>query len=194
MKKNITLIVLSLFLLAGLIKPTESYGQITSSDDINSESIVYWFDINFRIVTDTKTKLKSYSVRRTSNQIKAATIIEYDEKLWEALSRGGLFPVGPFSNYDEADQAKVYYNIGKEEKQDSLFEAGRTVYWFVLRVKRRKRSNSWELIRIPGAIASGDYDLFQTFLETNLSANVLTIGPFWNQPEAEEAKRRYRLH
>ncbi|NPA44729.1 MAG: hypothetical protein GXO49_04275, partial [Chlorobi bacterium] len=45
-----------------------------------------------------------------------------------------------------------------------------------------------------GSIASGSYQDFDNFLRDNLKMRVMTVGPFLYMPEAEEAKRTYRLH
>lgn len=183
-----------LFFISAIFIPTNTYSQVTDSGNMSEGNIVYWYYINLRILTDPQTKIQSYDVRLIGDQISAGTIKEYDIKLWESLSRGSRIPVGPFYRYDEANQAKKFYKIGANQEQDSLFNSDRQVFWFILHVKKRSRSKSFMLIRKPGAIASGDYDTFKSFLEGNLNLQVLTIGPFWDQPEAEESKRRYRLH
>lgn len=193
MKKNITTIItLSLFLLATLIKPTNAYGQITDSHYISNKTIVYWFNINLEIVTDSTTLLNNYKINQSTNTVQSGTIKAYDKIIAKSLRKGEAFPLGIFYEYEEANQAKSFYNIG--EKQNSLFESEREVYWFVLKVERRKISNSWKLIRVPAAIASGEYRFFEESLSSHLESNLIIVGPFWNHAEAEEAKRRYRLH
>lgn len=195
MKSRSTLIVFIFILFSSVIfKPEYLSAQVTDSENMSADNIVYWFNINLRIMEDPETRIKSYDVRRASSKVDAGSIAEYDEKLWSSLSKGGLIPIGPFYRYDEAKQAMKFYNVGQDEKQDSLFNDDRQVFWFILHVKKRPRSGSWELVRKPGAIASGDYETFKSFLEGNLKLQVFTIGPFWDQPEAEESKRRYRLH
>jgi hypothetical protein len=196
MKNQTKLFFLTLIIvISSVFVPSRSFSQeVTGNENLSNEKIVYWFYINLKILTDRETKMQKYDIRRLGDQISAGTVKEYDIKLWESLSNGSKIPIGPFYNYTEANQAKKFYNIGVEEKQDSLFSADKEIFWFVLRVARRERSNSYQLIRIPGAVASGLPADFENFLEVNLTSLVLTIGPFWDQPEAEEAKRRYRLH
>ena len=77
---------------------------------------------------------------------------------------------------------------------DNSYNKSRKVFWFVLNVSKRERSNSFELNRIPGAIASGTYSDFDVFLKENLDLHIMTIGPFESMTDAEESKRVYRLH
>lgn len=192
--KSTYILLISILFASAIFKPDFLSAQVTDTENISADNIVYWFNINLRIMEDPETRIKSYDVRLTRSKVDAGTIAEYDEKLWSSLSKGGLIPIGPFYRYHEAKQASKFYNVGADEKQDSLFNANQQVYWFILHVKKRPRSGSWELVRKPGAIASGDYETFKSFLEGNLKLQVFTIGPFWDQPEAEESKRRYRLH
>ena len=64
----------------------------------------------------------------------------------------------------------------------------------MLRVKRRPRSQSYELERIPGAVGNGTYSRFYQNYQTALPNKTLPIGPFWTLEDAEMAKQKYRLN
>jgi len=99
MKKNITTIItLSLFLLATLIKPTNAYGQITDSHYISNKTIVYWFNINLEIVTDSTTLLNNYKINQSTNTVQSGTIKAYD-KIFIILVKNKTVYLNPKEKY-----------------------------------------------------------------------------------------------
>jgi hypothetical protein len=123
-------------------------------------------------------------------------INDYDRELWKNLGGGSKMAIGPFYEFEEARQALQFYDFSKPNDQRviaDMIDKNKDVYFFVLRVEKRPRSGAYLLRRIPGAVASGNAKAFDDMLAEGLDQKRLAIGPFWSQPEAEEAKRRYRL-
>ncbi len=184
-----------ILLISGLFITDKSQAQVNYSDNMDENRLVYWFYVNVREVEDNNTGYVSYGLQRKGSKIDHGTVKEYNRILWKYLGNGTKMAIGPFNDYIEAKKAFMFYLIQDEPHHlDSTFDDNQQVFWFVLHVNRRPRSNSYELIRKPGAIASGNYNDFDIFLKENLMMRVMTIGPFLYMPEAEEAKRIYRLH
>ena len=185
----------AILLLSGIFAADKSQAQISYSDNLDDNRLVYWFYVSVREVEDNNTGYVSYELRRKGAKVDHGTVKEYDRILWKYLGDGSKMAIGPFNDYNEAKKSYLFYKIQDESHElDSTFDENQQVFWFVLHVNRRPRSNSYELIRKPGAIASGNYMDFEVFLKENLMMRVMTIGPFLYMPEAEEAKRIYRLH
>jgi len=185
---GIVFIILSLF-------ACKTSQQTVISDELDENRIVYWFYVNLREVNVNNTEIKAFKLHRLSSVSEKGTAKEYDYLLWKYLSEGSKFAVGPFNNPEEAKRAFRFYKIQSEAHQlDASYNKSRKVFWFVLNVNKRERSDSFELSRIPGAIASGTYADFDVFLKENLDLHIMTIGPFENMTDAEESKRVYRLH
>ncbi len=169
--------------------------QVDYSDNIDENRLVYWFYVSVREKEDAQTGYVSYDLKLKGNRIQHGSQKDYDRNLWKYLGNGQKMAIGPFNEYEEAKKAILFYNIqDKPHQLDSTYDENQTVFWFVLHVNRRPRSNSYQLVRKPGAIASGTYADFDVFLKENLMMRVMTVGPFNYMPEAEEAKRIYRLH
>ena len=187
--------ITAILLISGVFITDESQAQVNYSDNMDENRLVYWFYVNVREVEDNNTGYVSYGLQRKGSKIDHGTVKEYNRILWKYLGNGTKMAIGPFNDYIEAKKAFMFYLIQDEPHNlDSTFDDNQQVFWFVLHVNRRPRSNSYELIRKPGAIASGNYNDFDVFLKENLMMRVMTIGPFLYMPEAEEAKRIYRLH
>ena len=196
MKTNIKIIILTGFLISsGLFISQKSSAQVNYSDDMDKNRLVYWFYVSVREVIDSNTGYPSYGLQRKGSKVQYGTMKQYDRELWKYLGSGSKMAIGPFNDYDEAKKAYLFYQIQDEPHElDSTYDENQTVFWFILHVNKRPRSGSYQLIRKPGAIASGHYSDFDVFLKDNLQMRVMTIGPFLYMPEAEEAKRTYRLH
>lgn len=187
-------IIVILAILIGFF-PNKVKAQVTSNDNIDENRLVYWFYVSVREKEDGETGYVSYELQLKGNKIQHGSQKDYDKTLWKYLGNGQKMAIGPFNEYDEAKKAILFYKIqDKPHELDSTFDKNQTIFWFVLHVNRRPRSNSYQLIRKPGAIASGTYSDFDVFLKENLMMRVMTVGPFLYMPEAEEAKRIYRLH
>lgn len=190
-----TVFATAILLLSGIFAADKSQAQISYSDNLDENRLVYWFYVSVREVEDNNTGYVSYELRRKGGKVDHGTVKEYDRILWKYLGDGSKMAIGPFNDYNEAKKSFLFYKIQDDPHElDSTFDENQQVFWFVLHVNRRPRSNSYELIRKPGAIASGNYMDFEVFLKENLMMRVMTIGPFLYMPEAEEAKRIYRLH
>ena len=195
--KNIfkLLILAGILMFSGYIFPNKVQAQVTFNDNIDENRLVYWFFVSVREKEDDETGYVSYDLQLKGNKIQHGSQKDYDKNLWKYLGNGQKMAIGPFNEYDEAKKALIFYKIQDEpHEMDTTFDKDQTIFWFVLHVNRRSRSNSYQLVRKPGAIASGTYSDFDVFLKENLMMRVMTVGPFIYMPEAEEAKRIYRLH
>lgn len=191
---KLPVIIVILTISAGFF-PNKVKAQVTSNDNIDQNRLVYWFYVSVREKEDSETGYVNYDLQLKGNKIQHGSQKDYDKTLWKYLGNGQKMAIGPFNEYDEAKKAILFYKIQDEPHElDSTFDKNQTIFWFVLHVNRRPRSNSYQLIRKPGAIASGTYSDFDVFLKENLMMRVMTVGPFLYMPEAEEAKRIYRLH
>ncbi len=185
---GIVLIILSLF-------ACKTSQQTVNSDKLDENRTVYWFYVKLREVNVNNTEIMAYKLHKLSSVSEKGTAKEYDYLLWKYLSEGSKFAVGPFNNKEEAKKAFLFYKIQTEaHRLDASYNKSQKIFWFVLNVNKRERSDSFELSRIPGAIASGTYADFDVFLKENLDLHIMTIGPFENMTDAEESKRVYRLH
>ncbi|NPA69032.1 MAG: hypothetical protein GXO50_10525 [Chlorobi bacterium] len=196
MKNIFKLSVLLTLMFAGTFySPNTARAQVNYSDNMDENRLVYWFYVSVREKEDSETGYVSYNLQLKGNRIQHGSQKDYDRELWKYLGNGQKMAIGPFNEYEEAKKAILFYKIqDKPHELDSTYDENQTVFWFVLHVNRRPRSNSYQLIRKPGAIASGTYHDFDVFLKENLMMRVMTVGPFNYMPEAEEAKRIYRLH
>ncbi len=196
MKNTLKLFLLTAILLfSASFIPNKTKAQITYNDNIDENRLVYWFYVGVREKENSETGYVSYDLQLKGNKVQHGSQKDYDRNLWKYLGNGQKMAIGPFNEYEEAKKALFFYKLKKEPVElDSTFSPDQTVFWFVLHVNRRPRSNSYQLIRKPGAIASGTYQDFEVFLRENLMMRVMTVGPFIYMPEAEEAKRIYRLH
>lgn len=196
MKINFRILFISILLtVSGLLVNTKTSAQVGYSDELDENRLVYWFYVNVRELENSKTGYVSYKLQRKGNRIMHGSIKVYDRELWKNLGNGSKMAIGPFNDFDEAKRAYLFYKIQDEpHKLDSTYNMDQQVFWFILHVNRRPRSNSYQLVRKPGSIASGSYSDFDNFLRDNLKMRVMTVGPFLYMPEAEESKRTYRLH
>ena len=194
--KNFSKIVLIAVIILGMVSVSE---KIYSQEDgletmqMDENQIVYWFNIGVHTRKHKKFGYQYYKVRSYGERVYNAPLREYGRKLWGGLRQGRFLSIGPFTDYFEAEQAEKFY--GRDSViLDTSIDKSRTVYWFMLRVYRRPRSNSYDIMKIPAMVSSGSYKNFILSYNTGLvSGPTLAIGPFWSYDEAEEAKRRYRL-
>jgi len=195
MKANVLLkTILFCLILSSIFGSKSVYSQDIDNEKVDEEKIVYWFYINLKVVEDKKYGLKSFQIRTLGNVISHGTLKKYDLDLWRNLGGGTKMAIGPFFDYDEAAQALLFYDV--KETATVLPEGSdlnREVFWFIVKIKKRERSGSFELKKVPAAVGNGSYESFEEFLKTALMQQQLAIGPFWNAPEAEESKRMYRL-
>ncbi len=197
MKNFFKLLFLTAILtVSGYFLPNQAKAQVTYSDNMDENRLVYWFYVSVREKDDAETGYVSYDLQLKGNKIQHGSQKDYDKNLWKYLGNGQKMAIGPFNEYEEAKKGILFYKIQEKphELDTAVYDKNQTIFWFVLHVNRRPRSKSYQLVRKPGAIASGTYHDFDVFLKENLMMRVMTVGPFNYMPEAEEAKRIYRLH
>lgn len=194
MKKIANTALIIALTIGFLYVPQKSYSQL-DAQEVNENQIVYWFNIGVNMRKHKKFGYKYYEVRSYGGHIYNAPLKKYGRKLWRGLRRGRYFSIGPFIDYYEAEQAEKFY--GRDSIIiDTALDQSKTVYWFMLKVFRRPRSNSYDIMKTPTMVQQGTYRLFANQYKALLSqgqGSALLVGPFWNYDEAEEAKRRYRL-
>ncbi|MEA2040927.1 MAG: hypothetical protein U9N85_00050 [Bacteroidota bacterium] len=170
-------------------------GSVSEVENVFKKGqIVYWFYVKPQIKRHKDTKIEKLTIRYLGDRIYAGTIDEYDIKLWENLSNGSKFAIGPFAEYDEAEDAVSFYNLKDTTGIDPRIDQNNNIFYFPLEIYIRERSHSYGLERIPGAMFPSSYKNFNNYLHISLSQKRITIGPFRDRFIAEEAKRRYRLH
>jgi len=153
MKINFKIIFISIFItISGLLTNQKLNAQVGYSDDLDENRLVYWFYVSVREYENPKTGYVSYKVQRKGNKIYHGSMKVYDRELWKNLGNGSKMAIGPFNDYDEAKRAYFFYDIKEKPRVlDSTFTMDQQVFWFILHVNRRPRSNSYELIRKPGS-------------------------------------------
>jgi hypothetical protein len=183
-----------LYLILLISLACKSSQTSVSDNKIDENRTVYWHYVYISFL-NIEEDLFKFRLKSRSSSVETGSFKKYEYDLWYYLSGGKKFAVGPFNSKDEAENSnKIYTRSNKKLDENSVYPSNNEVFWFVLKVIKRERSNSYELVRIPGAIASGSYKEFETFFKENLELGILTIGPFKQMSDAEESKRIYRLH
>lgn len=157
-------------------------------DDENEDAELYWFYINVK----RNKKARQYTIKRSGgSRIVSGTKADYERALWENMV-GGRLAIGPFLDFEEAKGSNALYNLSN---QDAALEHihSSEVHWFFLKVKGSERTNSYKLARTAARVASGSVNEFIDAMREGLTFQQLSIGPFWDYQQAEEAKRLYRL-
>ena len=194
-----------ILLLLALFLPEITHAQVTDSESRDKNRRVYWFNINLSFKTDSKTGLPKYDVHVLTSKVYHGSLEKYDRTLWKGLGAGTRVSIGPFSFYEEAQQAMAFYSLKHESAPiDTSYDKNRSVNFYNLFIGKRPRSGSYFLDRRPAAVSSGSYEDFYDLLKVSLQFSStggdgvdlakLTIGPFWEHIDAEESKRIYRLH
>ena len=191
MKKHIIILINLLLIVSGLFFYKHTSAQNRKNIE-RTQNEVYWFFIKIKENINSETGYAGYKIVKKPSKIHQGIIKKFVRKLWQNLSRGSKFAIGPFNSYKGAQESSFFYQF--EEKEISLFDSNLKVFWFIIPLKHKTRQHTPYLQRLPQATASGTYNDFYTFLKDNLKMHVMAIGPFSTIEEAEEAKRTYRLH
>ncbi|MCD4793973.1 MAG: hypothetical protein K8R54_12115 [Bacteroidales bacterium] len=182
---------------------TDLSSQVNFSNSIDENRLVYWFQIRIREVEDDSTGYVSFIIPEVKRKLLHGSESEYRKNLYQSLDNN-IINIGPFNDFDQAWRSKVIYeHLAFDPKKeilygdnsflvDSVYDDNIQVFWFIQSLVWDKK-NRLELIRKPGAIASGAYRDFYLFTSENLMMRTLTVGPFLYMPEAEESKRIYRI-
>ncbi len=147
----------------------------------------FWFTIKVK----NDNKKKTYEIIVNNPQVESGSKKDFEKKLWWGFSNAQLL-VGPFQTKEEAEIAFRFFkktknkNISLAEEQEN-----QEVTWFLLTVKERKRSRSYQLVRNPVRLATGNLSEFPSALQEGLQLEKIIIGPFWSSTQAETAKNLY---
>jgi hypothetical protein len=185
MKKRLLSFIFILFI--SFLYSNKLKSQVVDYDDPDRN--VFWFEVNVRTIIDKETYFEKYTVIRMGKRVYRGSIDEFDEILWAGMSAGSKIAIGPFSVYEDAYEAMLMFDL----KDTAQIENTTEKYWFLVNIKITERLKSYEFDHMAAAIAAGQKTEFKDILQESLAFKTLAIGPFTNQLDAEESKRRYRL-
>lgn len=149
---------------------------------------VHWFYIRVR----PNIKKKAYTLVGTASRVESGKEEEFERALWWGMTRGQM-AIGPFWDVREAKDARLLYRKSRKRVVTTRSRRNtKEVHWFLVTFKQRKRSNAYKLQRMPARLASGSVDEFLDALYESMTFERLTVGPFWDYNEAENAKTLYR--
>lgn len=149
---------------------------------------VYWFTISVKI--DERTT--QYKIMGSASKLTKGPVDEFEKDVWYGISRRQII-VGPFQTQNEALNARMLYKKSADKINSIPSEDNpSTVYWFFVTFHQLDRLGSYVFERMPAAVASGSTTDFVDALYEGITFQTLAIGPFWDQPNAENAKALYR--
>lgn len=195
-KKYKSLIVIGLFLSVSLVflsfsSPINENNNVPKihDDDPDPNHVYYWFYASVRI--DVRTA--SYKVNGTSGGLHSGYKEDFEKDLWKSLSQRKIV-VGPFLEKNTALNAKRLYRTKKDKALNKIpvDTVPPTVYWFAITFDQSDRLGIFVMERSPAAVASGGENFFIDAFYEQLAYKQFAIGPFYDQLNAEEAKRLYR--
>ena len=190
-KNLLTIILIITFLFSGsYIADAQNNANAINYQDLSRT--VYWFPIQLNTYKEKNTGIEKYKAKKLGSAIQYGSVNKYDKVLWNGLSNGSRILIGPFDEYENAEQSSKFYNL-KTAATDTTIKAGQTYYWYLVSISKAPRLKSWEFERMPAQVANGNKAFFLQTLEVSLSQKKLVIGPFTSQAEAEESKRLFRL-
>lgn len=153
----------------------------------DQDEYVFWFFLRIRI-DDRK---KQFKITGPGSRSSSGMIADFEKSLWRGLGNRQI-AIGPFSNYEEAENARLMYQKSKEKVFIRRTEnAPDEVNWFLITFKNMKRLGSYQLVSMPARVASGSASGFVDALYEGVAFKSLAIGPFWDYTLAEEAKKMY---
>ncbi|MBR4327761.1 MAG: hypothetical protein IKP73_19775 [Bacteroidales bacterium] len=159
-------------------------------DDREPEPPVFWYFIRIRI----DSKKREVEITGGGGKISSGTKKAFDKAIWWGISHRQI-AVGPFYSEAEALNSKIYYKKSRDKINElPQATAPSTMHWFELQLQELKRLNSFEMVHSPAAVSSGSAETFTDALYEGLSFRRLSIGPFWDYTQAEQAKAIYRLN
>jgi len=159
-------------------------------DDREPEPPVFWYFIRIRL----DGKKREIEITGGGGKISSGTKKAFSKAVWWGIAHRQM-AVGPFYSEAEALNSKIYYKKNRD-KINELPQptAPSTMHWFEVQLTELKRLNSFEFTHSPAAVSSGSADTFTDALYEGLTFQRLSIGPFWDYTQAEEAKTIYRLN
>lgn len=169
-------------------------GDNTSSPDLiadhEPEPPVFWYFIRIRI----DSKKRETEITGGGGKISSGTKKAFSKAVWWGIAHRQM-AVGPFYSEAEALNSKIYYKKSKDKINElPQATAPSTMHWFEVQLTELKRLNSFEFTHSPAAVSSGSADTFTDALYEGLTFQRVSIGPFWDYTQAEEAKTIYRLN
>ncbi len=200
MKKLSSILIMALLMLtaslsanAGGIDPENDGIQTSQPADVSDkepEPDVYWFFIRMRI----DPKGKDLEITSGGTKITMGTKKGFNKAVWWGIAHRQV-AIGPFYSEAEALNAKIYYKKSKDKINElPQATAPSTMSWFEVSFKELKRLRSYEYTHSPAAVSDGSSAEFTDALYEGLSFQRLSIGPFWDHTQAEEAKKIYRMN
>lgn len=168
-------------------------GEVNGSeliDDREPEPPVFWYFIRVRI----DGKKREVEITGAGGKISSGTKKAFSKAVWWGIAHRQM-AVGPFYSEAEALNSKIYYKKSREKINElPQATAPSTMHWFEVQLTELKRLNSFEFTHSPAAVSSGSAETFTDALYEGLSFQRVSIGPFWDYTQAEEAKTIYRLN
>jgi len=187
------MLIMSIPASANGIDPDKEEVQSTSPAEASEkepEPDVYWFFIRMRI----DPKGKDIEITSGGTKITMGTKKGFSKAVWWGIAHRQV-AIGPFYSEAEALNAKIYYKKSKDKINElPQATAPSTLSWFEVAFTELKRLRSYEYTHSPAAVSDGSSAEFTDALYEGLSFQRLSIGPFWDHTQAEEAKKIYRLN
>ena len=152
---------------------------------------VFWLKLNLAYVRDPQIKAYKYETRLINDRIYVGNLEEFQQQVWKGRAAGNFIVEGPFSFREQAELAKRVFSP-KATKDTSILNDTKTYYWYLVRLGRYQRLNSYKFEHIPAAVAEGTLKEFLATLETAKYNSSIVIGPFQTRVEAELSKRMFR--
>jgi len=201
MKKIVSTLIMAFVLLmtcntlsASNIDSLKANGDGVSGIDFidynEPEPPVFWYFIRIRI----DSKKNEVEITGGGGKISSGTKKAFNKAVWWGIAHRQI-AVGPFYSEAEALNSKIYYKKSRDKINElPQATAPSTMHWFELQLMELKRLNSFELTHGPAAVSSGSAETFTDALYEGLSWKRLSIGPFWDYTQAEEAKKIYQFN
>lgn len=191
MKKLIA--VFSLIFIS--ILPKAHSQDLTSQENNN----YYWFEIKVKTVIHEDTKKPTLVTKRISKKINSGTFNRFAESYKKSLTNEKI-AIGPYEQKETAKLAQECYKISKfssNEPADKFitnFKSIENVNYFFFSKINFNDDGSIIFERMPARVANGSIKDFLLIVNVGLPLNLLAIGPFNNQLNAEKAKYISRKH
>ncbi len=183
-KRIFLLAIISLFIIKPNLAQLENEIQDT-------RRTVYWITLNLSYIKDLKLKTYRYQVYLKSKRIYVGNLDQFQRAVWRASSIGTYIVVGPFS-YREQAQLAIKVFSPQANKNPEIVNNNKTYFWYLIKLEKYQRLNSYKFVHIPAAVAQGTLKDFLMTLETASYNQSIAIGPFSTRLEAELSKRLFR--
>ena len=183
--RKFIILVTALFLFFG-----KNFAQIEDQID-DPYRIVYWIRLTLIYAKDPNINAYRYKTQLLSKRVYSGTLDKFQHEIWKASSVGTYIPIGPFTYRQQAQFALKVFSKNADKNPQLLNDKGH-YFWYLVRIGRYKRLNSYKFVHIPAAVAEGSMrDLLENMIAASYNESVL-IGPFSRRIEAELSKRLYR--